>query len=75
MSRYNEGDMKRVLETIARLQGDNEKLRELVRRLYNMANFCRNCPDTERCDLDIEWLGCTVADPIKADMKELGVEI
>lgn len=53
---------------------ENAKLRELVRRLYNMADFCRNCPDAERCDVDVEWLGCTVADPIDKLMDELGVD-
>lgn len=57
------------------VKDDAAKLRELVRRLYNMADFCRNCPDTERCDVDVEWLGCTVADPIDKLMEELGVEV
>ena len=60
---------------LADLEAENEKLRELVRRLYNMADFCRNCPDTERCDVDVEWLGCTVADPIDKLLEELGVEV
>ena len=57
------------------LKTENAELRELVRRLYNMADFCRNCPDTERCDVDVEWLGCTVADPIDKLMDELGVDV
>lgn len=60
---------------IADLQAENEELRKLVRRLYNMADFCRNCPDEEMCDVDVEWLGCTVADPIDKLMDELGVDV
>ena len=64
-----------VRKYVAEIEAENAALRELVRRLYWMADFCRNCPDSERCDVDVEWLGCTVGDPIKAQMEELGVEV
>lgn len=63
-----------ITDELLVLKAENDKLRKLVRRLYNMADFCRNCPDTERCDVDVEWLGCTVADPIDKLMDELGVD-
>ena len=70
-----EHDESRAWDRVRKAEAEAAKLRELVRRLYNMADFCRNCPDTERCDVDVEWLGCTVADPIDKLMEELGVEV
>ena len=72
---YEQHEREREMQaSTAKLQADNDKLRELVRKLYNMADFCRNCPDTERCEVEVEWLGCTVADPIDKLMEELGVK-
>lgn len=72
---WNDGFAKGATAARFQLEAEIAELRELVRRLYWMADFCRNCPDSERCDVDTEWLGCTVGDPIKAQMEELGVEI
>jgi len=77
MSYYSESDRKYALEVIARLQDENDKLRELVRDVFTIhwhGLDCTECPKRfhDRCTHlgGCEWLGI-----LSDRMRELGVEV
>lgn len=61
---------------LKRLKAENEKLRELVRKVEHYEQYgCYECPHSNSCDIDMFFDDCIMSHEIEREKRELGIEV